>query len=384
MQTLTHANLSLNTFSDTRRFTVRTCRAAALSAGLATALLCSSAAHAGLVAVPDGDFSQAADAGSVGGGVIGSSGTNVTIGAGPWKGTFFGVAGLLAPPTLLVDSVTRSAQVSDVLGIEVLSILNNGGHFSQTLTEPWQPNKRYTLVVDINSGIEVDLPVLAAAGVGAALRNGNTVIASTTTAAAAQLRSDALDATTQRVALTYDSGASAAGMLDIELFDEPQGMLNGELMEHAQFSDVKLARSTIVPADGGITITGGGSQAALVGENYPQQLIATVRDGHGLPIADALVTLAAPVERASATLHAGSENGNVVMAFTDAAGQIVLSATANAEAGCFRVTGSIAGITTTAKFNLRNYTAQQMADYLKAHPDAVDALQDSVYCNGFE
>jgi hypothetical protein len=355
-----------------------------LAAALLAALLCGGAAQAGFVPVPDGDFSLPADAGTVGGGMIGASGTNVPIGAGLWKGTFFGALGLLAPPTLQIDSVTRSASVADVLGINALGIVDNGGHFSQTLAEPWLANKRYTLVMDVNSAVEMDLPLLAAAGVGSALRNGTTVLASSTTAAAAMLRSDKLDATTQRVALTYDSGPAAAGMMDIELFDEPQGLLNGELVEHAEFSDVKLARTTLVPGDSTLTVSGGGSQSALVGENYAQQLVATVRDHNGLAIPDALVTLAAPADGASAVLHAGGENGAIVMAFTDANGQVVLNATANPLAGCFRVTGSIAGVATTASFHMRNFTPRQLAEYLQAHPDAVEALQDSVYCNSFD
>lgn len=341
-------------------------------------------AVAGLLNVPNGDFSAPADAGTVGGGLLGSSGTNVPIGAGPWMASYRGVIGLLAPPLMQIDSVTRSASISDVLGIQALSILNNGGYFSQVLPASYQPNKRYTLVTEIRQGMALDLPLMAAAGVGSAFRSGNTVLARSAAAAADHVRADKIDATTQRMAFSYDTGPAASGPIGIEMYDEPQGLLDAQLEESAEFSQVKLAESTIPPANSTLTVTGGGSQSTLIGTPYGTPMVATVRDGNGNPLADVLVTLAAPADFASAVISTDSESGTVVAGFTDANGQVHLTAVANPVAGCFKISGSALGVNGTAAFNLRNYTAQQALDYKRDHPEAMDAFQDSVYCNGFE
>ena len=39
-----------------------------------------------------------------GGGLVGDTGSNVTIGSGPWTATYSGVVGLLAPPTVTIGS----------------------------------------------------------------------------------------------------------------------------------------------------------------------------------------------------------------------------------------------------------------------------------------
>ncbi|TDR48533.1 hypothetical protein DFR29_101153 [Tahibacter aquaticus] len=341
-------------------------------------------AAAGLLNVPNGDFSAPSDAGTVGGGVLGSSGTNVLIGAGPWMASYRGVIGLLAPPLMQIDSVTRSASISDVLGIQALSILNNGGYFSQIVPASYQPNKRYTLVTEIRQGVDLDLPVMAVSGVGSAFRAGNTVLGRSGTAAADHVRADKIDATTQRLAYSYDTGPAASGPIGIEMYDEPQGLLHAQLQESAEFSRVKLAESTIPPANSTLTVSGGGSQSALIGTPYGAPMIATVRDGNGNPLSDVLVTLAAPADFASAVISTDSETGTVIAGFTDANGQVRLTAVANPVAGCFKITASVLGINGTGAFNLRNYTQQQALAYKRANPDVIDAFQDSVYCNGFE
>src|SRR5690606_32087606 len=80
-------------------------------------------AQAANVPVPNGDFSSSGNVGSIGGGVLGASGTDVAIGSGPWKGTYFGVLGLLAPPTLSITP--GEARIGGLLGVNVLGIVNN-------------------------------------------------------------------------------------------------------------------------------------------------------------------------------------------------------------------------------------------------------------------
>lgn len=353
----------------------------ALVAGLGFA----GAASAGFLVVPNSDFSAAANAGTVGGGVIGGSGTNVPIGSGPWTGTYNGVLALLAPPSLQISSASGTASISGLLGINALGIVNNGGHFGQTLASSTQSNKRYTLIANLTTDALLDLPLLASAGTGMSLLAGASPLVATTTAPAAQVRADVVDATTLRIQVHHDTGAVTPAALGIHLFDRPQGLLTAALVDTATFSGVQLAESTIPPAGNTtLTVSGGGSQAIGVGQPFPSAMTAVVRDENGNPVPDTLVTLTAPADGASATLHSGLESGRVIVAFTDANGQITLNADANAIAGCYSVIGEVAGVSTNAVFRLRNYSAQQIAAYLATHPGTKGMPQDSVFCNGFE
>ena len=79
-------------------------------------------ASAGFVTVPNGDFSGLGNAGSVGGGLVGASGTNVPIGSGPWTATYNGVLGLLAPPTLAISPSQKTATISGLLGVNAVTM----------------------------------------------------------------------------------------------------------------------------------------------------------------------------------------------------------------------------------------------------------------------
>ncbi|HSX60598.1 MAG TPA: hypothetical protein VLF18_10395 [Tahibacter sp.] len=352
-----------------------------LVAGLAIA----GVADAGLLTVPNGDFSVVANAGTVGGGIVGSSGADVPIGSGPWTATFEGVIGLLVPPTLEISSATRSARISNVAGASAVTVVNNGGHFGQTLTATTQSNKRYTLIGNLSTSVVLDLPLLATAGTGIALYANGAALVSSTTAPAGQVRIDAVDATTSRIQIYQDTGTVTPAPIAVRLFDRPQGLLSASVIDAATFSDIKVAESAI-PPDGNttLTVTGGGSQGVPVGQPFPVQMTAVVRDQNGNPVPNTLVTLTAPPTGASATLHAGGESGRIIVAFTDANGQITFTADANEIAGCYSVIGQVEGIPHNAVFRLRNYSPNQVAAYLAAHPGANGMPQDSVFCNGFE
>lgn len=352
----------------------------ALTAGLG--LCCS--AQAGFLVVPNGDFAAPANAGSVGGGVLGASGTDVPIGSGPWTGSYNGVLGLLAPPTLQISSASGEASITGLLGINALGIVNNGGHFGQVLTDTWQSNKRYTLIANLRTAVDLDLPLLAAAGTGVSLNSAGSLVASST-GIATDVRSDAVDVLTLRIALTHDTASVPAGTgIGVQLFDRPAGLLTAGLVDTANYSDVKLAQSTIPPAGSTLQVSGGGSQTTAVGMPFPSSMRAIVRDADGNPVPDVLVTLTAPAEGASATLHAGSESGRVIVTFTDGSGEITLNATANAIAGCYQVKGTVVGVPGEASFRMRNFSEEQIAAYQLANPGAMGTPQDSVYCNGFE
>jgi hypothetical protein len=370
----------------TTRVSLTPSRAATPSRRLLALLLglsLSGAAGAGFLNLPNGDLSAPANAGSVGGGLVGASGTDVLIGSGPWTGSYNGVLGLLAPPTLEISSVTRTATITGVLGINALGIVNNGGHFGQTLTRTWQANKRYTVISHLNVGAVLDLPLLSSAGTGISLHAGAVTLTASTTAAATHARADAADAATLRLQLTHDNLTALADPIHIRLFDRPVGLLTASLVDEAQFSGMKVAESTIPPANSSLTVSGGGGQGAAIGQPFPNAMRAVVRDQGGNPVPDVMVTLAAPEQGASATLTSGSESGRVIVAFTDSNGEVILGVTANEIAGCYIVSGEVLGVQTQAVFRLRNYTPEQ----IHASEQATGVLgvpQDSVYCNGFE
>lgn len=80
------------------------------------------------IVIGNGDFSNAANNGTIGGVVAGGSGS-ATIGAGPWSGAYSGALGALLPPQLVIGS--GKAQVSGLLGINIGGIVNNNARFLQ-------------------------------------------------------------------------------------------------------------------------------------------------------------------------------------------------------------------------------------------------------------
>ena len=85
-------------------------------AAFAGALVLSFATHAAPtvptapIGIANGNFSDPANNGSIGGGLVGGSGS-ATIGSGPWSGSYAGALGLLAPPLLTIAS--GKAQIGD-------------------------------------------------------------------------------------------------------------------------------------------------------------------------------------------------------------------------------------------------------------------------------
>lgn len=374
-------NIMIRVASCPRRSVMRlVLRMAAVAAGLGL----SSLAGAGFLVVPNGDFSVPANAGSVGGGLVGASGTNVPIGAGPWTGSYDGVIGVLVPPTLSISALEQRARIEGLLGVNVLGIVNSGGHFSQALSHNLASNRRYTLIAHLRTDALLDLPLLATAGTGISLHAGGNLLSSSTTAPLTHVRADLVEDTTLRIQLSHDTASVTPAPLSLQLFDRPQGLLTAALIDSAEFSAVRVAESALPGGNSSLIVSGGGSQSTPVGDPFPQIMTAVVRDQNGNPIPDVLVTLTAPAEGASATLFAGAENGRVITTFTDANGVVTLSAAANPIAGCYSVTGEVAGISTRAVFHLRNYSQQQIADYKRSHPGVKGLPQDSVFCNGFE
>jgi uncharacterized protein (TIGR03437 family) len=98
-----------------------------------------------------------------------------------------------------------------------------------------------------------------------------------------------------------------------------------------------------------IIVSGGGSQSAVVSQQFSQTLQVTVFDAQSNPLPNVTVTFAPPATGASATLSALS-------GVTNAQGQASVIATANTVAGTYQVVAAAEGISTstTAIFNLTN------------------------------
>jgi hypothetical protein len=83
-------------------------------------------------------------------------------------------------------------------------------------------------------------------------------------------------------------------------------------------------------------------------------------------------------------LVSGADSGTSVQAITGEDGTVTVSATANAIPGCYKVTASVGGTESRAVFSLRNWSTAQIFDLLDSGIDMRGALNDSIFCDGFE
>lgn len=328
------------------------------------ALFAASCAIAAPVTVPNGDFSDPGNFGSVGGGLIGGSGTDVPIGAGPWLGTYEGVLGLLAPPTLTITD--GSAAIDGLAAANVLGILNNGGHFSQELVATFEAGKRYTLAADVDAGTVLDIGVLSGGNFGLAITSGDSTLASTATSPPALVDLQPLFGTTYRVTLQFDATDATTGTVGVALFAEPDQIIGVSLLPSVVFGNVTLDATAIDPVSGTIVAVDPTPQTATVGEPFPNALEVLVTDADGDPVPGVTVTYAAPTDGASAELSSTT-------ATTDATGRASITATANTVAGSYIVTATVEGVDTPAAFNLTN-AAGAAAATIAASGEAQSAI----------
>ncbi|MBX3725997.1 MAG: hypothetical protein KF823_08765 [Xanthomonadales bacterium] len=340
------------------------------------ALAAGQAMAQGPVAIPNADFSDPGNAGSVGG-LLGADIVNQPIGAGPWLGSSFGVAGLLARPVLTVDPAQQNASISGLLGINIAGILNNRGWFSQTLGESWQFGRFYILSADITTGSPLNLGLLSGSNTGIALTAAGTPIASSTTAPPQLAELTLLGANEYRLRFGYLADIAASGFIGVRLFSEPQGVLGANLIPSISFTGaVELEGRDIGPPAEIVIDTFSGDLQAQVGQPIGNPIIAIVRDGDGDGVPGLMVRISAPLTGASADLTAPSSSdppGRVITARSDLDGLVVFFATANDIAGCYRITvepvDASLGLT-PAVFHMRNWST--------------DPAQDSIYCNGYQ
>jgi hypothetical protein len=309
------------------------------------ALAFAGVAAAAPIPVPNGDFSDPANFGTVGGGLIGGSGTDVPIGSGPWLGTYAGVLGLLAPPTLTITD--GAATIDGLAAANVLGILNNGGSFGQTLTATFEAGKRYTIASDVDAGTPLDIGLLANGNFGLALTSGGATLASTATAPPQLVDLQPIGGTVYRMTLQFDPTVSQNGTVGLQLFAEPQQLIGASLLPNVTFGNVTLDATAIDPVSGTIVPVDPTPQAATVGEPFANALEVLVTDVNGDPVPDVTVTFAAPASGASAVLSSET-------ATTDATGRASVTATANTVAGSYVVNASVEGVDIPASFNLTN------------------------------
>lgn len=306
------------------------------------------------VSVTNGDFSSPANAGTVGGGLVGGSGTNVPIGAGPWTGTFAGALGLLAPPTLSISATAQNATISGLLGVSALGIISNGGYIGQTLTTNVQPNTRYILSADIDVGRVLQLGLLNNTHTGVEIVAGGTVLASSDTVAPGAVTLQLLHDTAYQLTMTYVSPTTiTANPIELRLFAQPQGLLTADLLPTIAFDNVALDAVALgVPATVG-NIAGDG-QSATVNTLFPVPLGLRVLDGAGNGVPGTQVTFTAPAAGAGAIFSAGSGSGSTLAVLTDASGNASATTTANTIAGAYAVSVQVAGLAGPQIFHLTN------------------------------
>ncbi|HEY0181064.1 MAG TPA: hypothetical protein VGC30_15720 [Dokdonella sp.] len=319
---------------------------AALRLGAALAALAASGAplHATEIPVPNGDFSDTANDGRIGGGLLGASGRDVPLGAGPWRGSYYGLLGLLAPPTLTIGG--GEATITGIAGIDLLGLLANGAYFSQTLPTPYVVGTRYTLSAQVDVNSVLDLAVLGTGNAGLALRANGATLASTVDAAPQLIGLTPLGGTSYLLKLRYDATAPVDGNIDVELLGTPQNLLSLNLFGAVAYADVRLDAAPI-PTAPTVRVDGGAAQSATVGMPFAQALNVQVLDVDGEPAPNVVVSFTAPAAGPSAALSAPS-------ATTGVDGTAAVTAIANTVAGRYAVVASAAGVDVPASFDLTN------------------------------
>jgi hypothetical protein len=225
-------------------------RASAFLAILLVAGVAGSPAKAGFnITVPNGDFSQTGNDGSVGGGLLTGSATRV-IGTGPWSGTYNGIAGVIAPPSLTINPGV--ATISGVAGINALGLglVNSSGDFSETLTGvSYLSNATYTLSATVDVGQLVSLSALNSAGVGIGLTSNGSLLSAANGGSTPTVAISLLSGTSYEVTSTYTTSSTAPlGSIGLELYDDPTNLATVNLFQFVSFSSVGLTASVPEPS----------------------------------------------------------------------------------------------------------------------------------------
>jgi hypothetical protein len=221
--------------------------------------------QAGAISVPDGDFTQASGAGSIGGGLLGASGSGA-INSGPWSGTYNANLGILLPPVLNIATTGGEpsgghATIGGIVsGLDLLNhTVDNGAYFSQTLAgTPFLANTQYTLTANVDPGELVTAALLSTGGVGIGLTSNGSLVADTTQGPYL-LSLQLLGGSDYQLVLRFITGASApGGNLGIRLFDSPNGVAAASLIGGVSFSNVTLDATSATPEPQSMGLIGAG------------------------------------------------------------------------------------------------------------------------------
>lgn len=296
------------------------------------------------ITIANGDFSSSANEGSVGGGVIGGSGSAM-IGSGPWSAAWSGVAGLLAPPTIVIGG--GEVRISGLAGLDVAGILNNEARLTQDSGIPWQANRRYTISADIDAGALIDTSTLTSGNAGIALATGDSSASRVGSTSGGAGLLTLVGGSIYRLSLEVVTGASVSGTIHPHLYSEPANLLSAGLLDTVKFDNVLVTThlidqvaTTLVPANPG-------PYSGSVGQPVAPALGIRVLDALGDPIAGISVSFAVPASGASATVVPNP-------AVTDANGVAQVVTTANTIAGSYQITATVAGIPAPQVFDMTN------------------------------
>ena len=298
------------------------------------------AAYSASLPVPNGDFTAAGNFGAIGGGVGSGS---ASIGTGPWSGSYQGILGLLAPPTLSITS--GKATITGLLGVNAVGVVNNGGYFFVNSTTPYAPNRRYTVGVDVDAGRVLDVGILTSGNAGIAITRAGTRLASS--AISSNVTLALLSGNSYRLQLTYETAGAVSGNIGVDLFAEPGALLTAALAQSVSFSNVTLDNRLINQVPAATVGVSSGPFNPVVGTVLAGPLSVKVLDAQGDPIAGIPVTWTAPTTGPSATL-------SPTVTVTDASGIGSVTATANTIAGSYQITATVSGVTPSTTFDMTN------------------------------
>lgn len=296
------------------------------------------------LSVANADFSSTGNVGSIGGGVVGGSGS-APIGSGPWSGAYAGVAGLLAPPTVSIAG--GEAQISGLLGIDALGIVNNSGRLFQDTGVPWVANRRYTLSADIDAGGVLNAGLLTSGSVGIAMATGSSPASRLVSSVAGTGVLSVLGGNTYRLSVEYVTGSSVSGNINVHLFAEPSGVLTANLLGSVDFDNVFLTTHLLTQMPSTLMAANPGPYSAEVAQQVSPAIGVTVLDALGDPIPGVSVSFSVPSSGASATIVPNP-------AVTDANGIAHVTTTANSVAGSYQIMATVSGVASPLTFNLSN------------------------------
>jgi hypothetical protein len=203
------------------------------------------------ITIPNGDFTSSGNQGAVGS-ILGSA-SNVSIGSGPWSGTYQGILALALAPGLNISTTggyagSGYAQISGVTSANVLgSLAYNSGSFYQSLSgQTYKPNTTYTLNAYVYDGSVINAGVLSGDGFGIGLTDGSGTLVSSTLNAANILNISLLSGSYYSVTLQYTTGGTIpTGQIGVSLFNTPSQVANATVLGTVRFSNVTLQDSTV-------------------------------------------------------------------------------------------------------------------------------------------